>query len=783
MSIDTNQFRVSAWLAPSVRLMQRFRMQTKLATMAGLLLVPLLVVSYVQLSTLFSDYRTAKLEVQGVQAVGLITDVVTQVQGHRIAMLLTGKPEFDSARAQTRQGLAAAVSAFDAWDKEHPELGLSKKWAGIRSDLQTLTLDTASADGAALAARHSQSVDSLRKLVQYAGETSLLALDPSGSTYYLQDVLVEQAIPWLEAISRTRAVGATWLVQPGDKAAQAALASLADQMDVRSNGVGGKMEALVRAGGAALPKESEVALRVAAEFSKIARDSAGNEPTPQMAAPILDKGAEALAAGRAFRLEASQVLLSTLQARQQSIFWQAVVLGTFAATGVFGVIYLMLGLLVATVRSISILHTALKEGTQGNLATKVEMYGSDELAEISQEFEKMLDVLSALVADVRSASAMVTHTGAQLVDDGHLLSQRTQAQAVSLEEAATNVGTVSDTVARNSESAQEVSLMTKSLHREAESATSLMARTVDGMGALQATSNRMTEIIGTIDGIAFQTNLLALNAAVEAARAGEQGKGFAVVAAEVRGLAKRSQSAAHEVRALIADSASRVGNTVQAIEAVNQLMGSLVTGIREIAQNVDTMAEGSVKQSIALAEVVQAVGDLDKVTIENSGLVDRTSHRSSRLMQRSRQLEEAVTYIKLRQGTTDEAMALATKAHALLKRVGFEQASAVLHDKSGGFVDRDLYVFVFDRQGVYRIMGADAKRVGSSLFDAPGLDAQALLDDAWERCEKGGGWVEYNIANLATGDIRGKSSYVLPVDDMMLIGCGAYRGPSQPVLD
>jgi signal transduction histidine kinase len=206
------------------------------------------------------------------------------------------------------------------------------------------------------------------------------------------------------------------------------------------------------------------------------------------------------------------------------------------------------------------------------------------------------------------------------------------------------------------------------------------------------------------------------------------------------------------------------------------LMTSLVTGISEIAQNVDTMADGSVKQSIALAEVVQAVGDLDKVTIENSGLVDRTSHRSARLMQRSSQLEEAVTYIKLRQGTTDEAMELAIKAHELLKRVGFEQASAIFHDRQGDFFDRDLYVFMFDREGVYHVMGADVQRVGTRLSDAPGLDAQQLLDDARERCEKGGGWVEYNIINRVTGDVRGKSSYVLPVDDNLLVGCGAYRG-------
>jgi methyl-accepting chemotaxis protein len=452
------------------------------------------------------------------------------------------------------------------------------------------------------------------------------------------------------------------------------------------------------------------------------------------------------------------------------------VLGGIAIVGILLVAYLMLGFSAATVNSIQALYSAIKEGAQGNLATTVKAEGRDELAMIASEFENMLNVLSALVADVRSASSMVTHVGGQLVEDGHSLSQRTQSQAASLEEATSNVGEVSETVARNSEAAQEVSLMTKSLHQEAENASSLMGTTVQGMEHLQQTSQRMNEIIGVIDSIAFQTNLLALNAAVEAARAGEQGKGFAVVAAEVRGLARRSQVAAGEVRALIAESSTRVGSTVKEIQAVNDLMGSLVTGIREIAQNVDSMAEGSVKQSIALNEVVQAVGDLDRVTIENSGLVDRTSHRSNRLMQRSRQLEQAVTHIHLRQGTADEAMDIATRAHALVESVGFDKAFEIFHDKQGGFIDRDLYVFVFDREGIYRVMGADRKRVGTSLADAPGLDAQQLLDDAWERCESGGGWVEYNIVNPVTGEVRGKSSYVLPIDEQRLIGCGAYRG-------
>ena len=755
--------------------MQRLQMSFKLATLGVLALVPLVVVSYVQVASLVSDYTTALRESVGVQGTAMVTELATEVQHQRVLLLLTSKPEFDQERAQNKLQLSKAQTALELWIKEHGELDLGKHWAQVKPQLDAIgpNLDLKDSDGFA---KHTKAVDALRKLALIVGEMSGLVLDPIAETHFLETVMTEQAIPWLESASRLRAVAGAWLGQSPDQAAQlASLPMLVDLLDGRTQGVGEQFEALARSGESAIPKQAQAAVQATQAFTLQAIQKFAKGPSVESAKALLDEGAKVLEAGRTFRHDASELLLSKLQQRQSAALVRALWLGGLAGAGILLALYFLLCFSLATLSSLSVLHAALREGTEGNLAIKVDPTGTDELAQIGREFEKMLSVLSALVADVRSASSMVTHVGGQLVEDGHSLSQRTQSQASSLEEAASNVGEVSETVARNSEAAQEVSLMTKSLHQEAENATELMAKTVDGMGELQTTSNRMTEIIGTIDGIAFQTNLLALNAAVEAARAGEQGKGFAVVASEVRSLARRSQTAAGEVRAMIADSATRVGTTVKAIEAVNQLMSSLVTGIREIAQNVDTMAEGSVKQSIALAEVVQAVGDLDKVTIENSGLVDRTSHRSNRLMQRSRQLEQAVTHIKLRQGTADEAMALAKKAHALVESIGFEDAFPVFHDPRSGYVDRDLYVFVFDREGYYRVMGANQSKVGTHLSDAPGLDAQQLLDDAWERCNQGGGWVEYTIVNPVTGDVRDKASYVLPIDQDRLIGCGAYR--------
>jgi methyl-accepting chemotaxis protein len=756
--------------------MQRLNMPIKLSALAATLLVPLVATSYFLLDSMLQQYRAARFESQGVEVVSLISGLASEVQRARLETQLAGQAEIDKQSGEPLERIKSQAAALETWVKQHAELELSGPWATAQAALTGLQTSGSAKDRDTAQTAQTAAVQSLRRLALAVADKSALSLDAHGDAYLLQDIGNSHAQLWQEGLSRTRALGAHAWAQGGTKELPlASLRPMADVIDDAAAPVSEYLQAMERVGSGDLVGKAMAALAASSEFTQQLRAQSGKSLDAQGASAWIASGEVVAGKIRTFQQATAAELAALLDRRQSTLLHSITIFCLAAGLGLLLVAYLVLCFSMATVRSIEALHVSIAEGTRGNLATRVHVPGKDEIARISQEFENMLSVLSALVADVRSASAMVTHVGAQLVEDGHSLSQRTQSQAVSLEEATSNVGQVSETVSRNSEAAQEVSLMTKSLHAEAGNASSLMGKTVDGMSALQTTSQRMREIIGTIDGIAFQTNLLALNAAVEAARAGEQGKGFAVVAAEVRSLARRSQTAAGEVRALIAESAARVSDTVSEIQAVSGLMTSLVAGISEIASNVESMADGSAKQSVALSEVVQAVGDLDRVTIENSGLVDRTSHRSNRLMQRSRQLENAVTYIKLRQGTADEALEITNRAYALVQQVGFEAAFPVFHDKNGGFVDRDLYVFVFDRQGVYRVIGADVSRVGTSLFQTPGVDAQQLLDDAWRRCDQGGGWVEYNIINPVTGEVRGKSSYVLPLDSERLIGCGAYR--------
>ena len=177
------------------------------------------------------------------------------------------------------------------------------------------------------------------------------------------------------------------------------------------------------------------------------------------------------------------------------------------------------------------------------------------------------------------------------------------------------------------------------------------------MEAINASSRKIADIIGVIDGIAFQTNILALNAAVEAARAGEQGRGFAVVASEVRSLAQRSAEAAKEVRALITNSVDKVGVGSQQVAQAGATMQEIVTGIQRVADIVGEIASASREQSSGLAQINQAVADLDGVTQQNAALVEQTSAASSALQEQSRQLAGLAASFTLQSGSRPQAIA------------------------------------------------------------------------------------------------------------------------------
>jgi methyl-accepting chemotaxis protein len=175
----------------------------------------------------------------------------------------------------------------------------------------------------------------------------------------------------------------------------------------------------------------------------------------------------------------------------------------------------------------------------------------------------------------------------------------------------------------------------------------VVAQVVDTMGAINASSKKIVDIISVIDGIAFQTNILALNAAVEAARAGEQGRGFAVVASEVRLLAQRSANAAREIKTLIGDSVEKVEVGARQVNDAGASMAEIVAQVHRVSQLINEIAQATTAQASGIAQVGAAVGQMDQVTQQNAALVEQSAAAAASLRDQAQRLAEVVGVFKL----------------------------------------------------------------------------------------------------------------------------------------
>jgi methyl-accepting chemotaxis protein len=437
-------------------------------------------------------------------------------------------------------------------------------------------------------------------------------------------------------------------------------------------------------------------------------------------------------------------------------------------------VYLMAAFHAAFVGEFQRVFDVMSQTASGNLRAHIHAEGSDEMAELARLLDRMIGSVSAMVAEVRSNSALVAHAGQSLASGNRELADRTEQQAANLEQTAASVQQLTGTVAQNAQTASESDRRAAQVRDVAEHGAGSMGQAVETVEGIQKRAAQMNEIIGVIDSLAFQTNILALNAAVEAARAGEQGRGFAVVASEVRNLAQRSADSARQIRALIEASREQVETGAAQIRAAGQSIAQIVDGVRGVASNMSLISASSAEQSTGLSEISTAVSQLDQITQHNAQMVERAVQQANLLEQRAAHLARAVSSFMLQQGTAEEAMALVDKALAHRRQASRDAFVRDLTDPSRGFHDRDMYVFALDAAGVYRAFGGKPEKVGSRVQDIAGVDGNALLASIVAQAEVGPGWVEYDIVNPASGAVQAKMSYVVKVDDLY-VGCGVYK--------
>lgn len=317
--------------------------------------------------------------------------------------------------------------------------------------------------------------------------------------------------------------------------------------------------------------------------------------------------------------------------------------------------YLFLGMLVLRPLREAGIH--FDRIASGDLTHRIQSQSRNEIGLLFTALRRMQESLARTVTQVRQGVQEIT-TGSHEIFVGNTdLSSRTEQQAASLQQTAASMEELASTVRQNTDNAVQADGLAKEASTVAIRGGEAVSTVVQTMNDISASSTKMSEIVGVIDGIAFQTNILALNAAVEAARAGEQGKGFAVVAGEVRSLAQRSAQAAREIKGLIDDSLVKVKAGAAQAGQAGKIMGEVVSSVQGVTTIMAEISSASHEQSDGIEQVNQAVTQMDVVVQQNAALVEQAAAAAGSLTEQANRLTQAVSTFKINPGDVIEVAA------------------------------------------------------------------------------------------------------------------------------
>ncbi|MGR6778574.1 methyl-accepting chemotaxis protein [Moritella viscosa] len=292
----------------------------------------------------------------------------------------------------------------------------------------------------------------------------------------------------------------------------------------------------------------------------------------------------------------------------------------------------------------------------GDLTQSIEQEYNGEFQKIKNDANNTIDKLTSIISQIRTSADTVNTASHEIALGNADLSQRTEEQACSLEQTASSMKEITATVKQSAANTDEANKRATEAKNKAQNGGKTVQDAVSAMKEILTASNRINDIIGVIDEIAFQTNLLALNAAVEAARAGEQGRGFAVVAAEVRNLSQRSADAAKEIKDLIRDSVEKVKIGSSLVNDSGDTLQEIVHSVKHVANMIAEVSNAATEQSCGIEQVNQAVNQMDEVTQQNASLVEQASAASSAMSEQVNHMTQLIQFFKLIQTAPKETV-------------------------------------------------------------------------------------------------------------------------------
>lgn len=436
----------------------------------------------------------------------------------------------------------------------------------------------------------------------------------------------------------------------------------------------------------------------------------------------------------------------------------------------------------------------------GNLNVDVETCGADEFGQLLNGIEQMVLKLRNVIASVKIVADNVASGSRQLFSASEELSGGAGRLSQQIEQIVTAMNQVSAAIAdvasnaASSATASEKVLETAIQGRAAVDTTANdMERIAQAIqeaaltiGDLGRNSAQIGQIVSVINDIAGQTNLLALNAAIEAARAGEQGRGFAVVADEVRSLSERTGQSTKDVTVRVRGIQQAAEGSVGAIRRGSDEVGKGVGLAREARHSLDIIVETSgnaenmvrsiaastEEQSSVVGEVTHSLESIAGITKASAESTRKIQNSAGDLAKLAADLRSMISFFK---GTTAEAEALVRRAISHIKAHGKQDAFADISNKDGDFVNRDLFVFVYDMQGKCLAHGRNAEKIGENMINSKDADGKLFVKERIEMAKaKGKGWQYYKSIDPTTQKVENKAAYFEVCDDLV-VASGAYK--------
>jgi len=641
-------------LRPAIALMQRLRLLPKFALVSLVFLLPLLLASGLLVAELQKSVSFTVQERQGLAYIRQLHELRRHLQEKRnLEHLRLATNQQSAASGITAAGQAASAALAGLQPLAVGPLAGLPAQADLEQGWQQLQQRQASLDARASFAAHSKLIAQADALAAAAADRARLSLAPEVRSVYLVAAFLKTLPDLAENLSVITGRGAAYidsgLFEANEDQMLNATAMLArhelERLPAQYQGI------LANNPGQAPVLEPRLAaVPGALAFLERARNEVLNSYNQTSGKEFNAAGLQAAAALHALSTSSADALEHLLAERAAQDTLRRNAVGAVVLLAIALAAWLGAGFYASFTRDIRQLNRAVHAAAAGDLSVRIASPAQDEIGGLANAFSAMTAALETVVADIRSGAARIASAADELASGSTALNGSTNTQADALHVTVTAMEELDAAVRRNSAHADDGRQLVQQAAGVAQRSGASVGAVVDTMAAIRDSSNRIADIIGVIDSIAFQTNILALNAAVEAARAGNHGRGFAVVASEVRNLAQRSAAAALEIKQLIGDSVSKVESGNAQVDAAGATMQQVLASVRSMEEVIARITAAEAGQRSEIARINGALHRIDDMTRQNAALVVQASESASRVHAETAMLTRALGQFRLKKG-------------------------------------------------------------------------------------------------------------------------------------